>query len=761
MSVITQKNILNIVPGMSAPLVVHVSQGDSGVELVFTLVDGDEIFDPTGTVISVHGIRQDGNGWGPVACARENGMIKFTLPDAATAVKGSGMAEVVISNESETVGTTNFAILVETATFPQGVTYANDVSVYEAILAYVQNMSEQTVANVEADLAAEIANRQAADAVLQQNINSEASARSSADTTLQGNINAEATARANAISSLNEALTSETSARTNADSAEVTARSTADALLQSQIDQLVSPSGEAPSAAEVENARITWYGKTESTLGNAIRKQTSDIADAISKSNIIDKGVFVATSNYAHVFKFFPVKAGNILKFSTDSTAKAGISTRQGDGTVIQSFSPIDANSSSIVTITTDADFIDAYATVAGTVTVEVMNGFKSDIEKNTNEISVIENEVNDIVDSINLLDEAVMIDGYRVNPTTGAIESGYGTWKVYAIDVTPGKMYHVTRTSDVIAMIWYYDSNDDPINSLYNLGLDNWNEDFTVPSGAVKLRATVTPDYILTAFIGENYNKWESGKRYTIGEKILIPSNDNFVTIGNNGDFATLVDGFAYANANDLGVVILPGTYDLVTEGVNGYGLVCPKHVKGYGAKIVLNLSNEDWDISALNMPTDKSECIIEGVDIEVTNGRYCIHDEMYNYSGAYHHVIKNCRLKHNSAISEVLLSPRAIGGGIGNAGVVEIYNCYADSQVTYGDIAYHSNALGSQTDNVYIHVHDNDIAHAIQFSKSGNDDSYCNIAYVSNNRFGLHLPTEGTFTNIKTIAWNNVLSS
>ena len=281
MSVITQNHILNIVPGMSAPVVVHVSQGDSGVELEFVLVNGSEIFDPTGTVISVHGIRQDGTGWGPVACAREDGKIKFTLPDAATAVKGSGMAELSISNGEETVGTTNFAILVETASFPQGVTYANDVSVYEAILAYVDQMGEQTVENVEADLAAEIANRQAADAVLQQNINSEASTRAGADTTLQTNLN-------NAVSSLNEALANEVSARTSADStlqgnidSEENARILADNALGTRIDEIIAPSGGAPSAAEVTDARIGYNNTVYPSLGDAIRSQVENIEDLL------------------------------------------------------------------------------------------------------------------------------------------------------------------------------------------------------------------------------------------------------------------------------------------------------------------------------------------------------------------------------------------------------------------------------------------------------------------------------------------------
>ena len=323
MSVITQNHILNIVPGMSAPVVVHVSQGDSGVELEFVLVNGSEIFDPTGTVISVHGIRQDGTGWGPVACAREDGKIKFTLPDAATAVKGSGMAELSISNGEETVGTTNFAILVETATFPQGVTYANDVSVYEAILAYVDQMGEQTVANVEADLAAEIANRQAADAVLQQNINSEASTRAGADTTLQTNLN-------NAVSSLNEALANEASTRQNADSSEASTRSSADANLQAQIDQLVAPSGEAPSAAEVENARIGADGVIYNTLGNAIRGQINNLSsntrnlfnvNGISKTGItISDGVMSGTASaFTDAFKSTTAGIAKDVSFEADT----------------------------------------------------------------------------------------------------------------------------------------------------------------------------------------------------------------------------------------------------------------------------------------------------------------------------------------------------------------------------------------------------------------------------------------------------------
>lgn len=55
--------------------------------------------------------------------------------------------------------------------------------------------------------------------------------------------------------------------------AEESTRARQDSLLQAQIDQLVAPSGEAPSAAEIENARVGVDGTVYNTLGNAIRTQ--------------------------------------------------------------------------------------------------------------------------------------------------------------------------------------------------------------------------------------------------------------------------------------------------------------------------------------------------------------------------------------------------------------------------------------------------------------------------------------------------------
>lgn len=197
MAILNQKRILNLIPKVSAPVTLHVSQGDVGTEIQFTLVKGDEVFSDTGNLTaSVHGIREDGANFGPFTCTLSGSKVIFPLHAEMTAVKGSALAEVVlVDNSSNKVGSANFGIMVEESVFPLGVTYDNDVSVYESILTYVQKIPAQ----------------------------------------IQNDIS----------------------------------------LINTRIDEIIAPSGEAPSAAEVTDARIGADGVTYPTLGDAIRSQVT------------------------------------------------------------------------------------------------------------------------------------------------------------------------------------------------------------------------------------------------------------------------------------------------------------------------------------------------------------------------------------------------------------------------------------------------------------------------------------------------------
>lgn len=246
MAISTQIQNLNLIPGKSVPVVVHLSQGNVGNTVQFYLYDGDRPYYPTNVSIAVHGVRADNTVFGPYAVSVTSGsnLVSFDIVTAMTSVAGAAIGELVISDSGQNqIGSANFGMLVETTPYSTSVTYEDDLSIYQRILAYVQSIP----GNISGQIATEASERQSA-------IEAERTARTTAMET-------EATTRANAVSTLESRI-----------AAEETARASGDSNLQTQINQIVAPSGSAPSAAEVQNARIGQDGLTYATLGDAIRR---------------------------------------------------------------------------------------------------------------------------------------------------------------------------------------------------------------------------------------------------------------------------------------------------------------------------------------------------------------------------------------------------------------------------------------------------------------------------------------------------------
>ena len=166
--------------------------------------------------------------------------------------------------------------------------YNAQVEQYRQVAETIGNNLNTEIKNLKNADTTEITNRKNADTALQGQITTEITKRETADSTLQNNIGAEATARQTANNILQGNIISEAATRASADS-----------NLQSQINQIVAPSGEAPSAAEVQNARIGADGVTYDTLGTAIRTQVNNL-----NNDINNKAYKVNTSGfYAHFEK--------------------------------------------------------------------------------------------------------------------------------------------------------------------------------------------------------------------------------------------------------------------------------------------------------------------------------------------------------------------------------------------------------------------------------------------------------------------------
>ena len=309
-SMIARQNIkLNLVPG-GVPPVLNVSQYDSAYDVHFTIYNGAQLFEiPDDVSIQFQETKRDGNGFTVGATkSAQTGQCYIWMQEQMSAVPGDQICELVLTNTTEDqIGTANFIMRVEPAALSKNtviseseIAYANQVlAQLGSVAAYKAQLDAQgnEIDQLNTNLAAEVAARQAADNTLQSNINSEASTRA-----------------------------------------------TADAALQSQINQLVAPEGSAPSAAEIENARVGADGTVYQTLGDAIRGQVTDVKTALDQAtdvtgvefDIANKVTFtngrahyysqkyVATSSARSVTNYISCAGYDVLRVSMAKVTSSG-----------------------------------------------------------------------------------------------------------------------------------------------------------------------------------------------------------------------------------------------------------------------------------------------------------------------------------------------------------------------------------------------------------------------------------------------------
>lgn len=262
----TQYISLNMTPTGVNPC-FHISQYDIGRSLGFMIYNGAEVVDLDSYTCTIEATRSDGVAI-TVSVTTDDNIGTFETTATMTNKADKYKAQfVIVDGDSNRIASLPFDMDVCKAAMDENSeSIEEDASLYQQYTETVQG----AIAEANADIQAEENARIAA-------VSNEATTRANADTTLQNNITAEATARQTADNTLQDNINSEASTRASADS-----------NLQSQINQIIAPSGEAPSAAEVQNARIGADGATYDTLGDAIRGQVSDLKSAIKMNAIGD-----------------------------------------------------------------------------------------------------------------------------------------------------------------------------------------------------------------------------------------------------------------------------------------------------------------------------------------------------------------------------------------------------------------------------------------------------------------------------------------
>lgn len=236
---------LNLIPSGVMP-VVYINQSDAGYDKEFLVYNGDSPYNvPAGVSATIRGKKADGYGVTEAAALTEgSNLVTVTITEQMVAAAGANLYELVfVDTDGLRIATINMVWAVKPDALGDSVISDSDLDYATTVMDTLQGVmafKSQVDAN-RASIAAETAARIEAD-------NTENAARAAADTAIRNSISAEASTRANQ-----------------------------DTSLQAQINQLVAPTGSAPSAAEVQNARIGVDGVTYNTLGDAIRTQVTNL----------------------------------------------------------------------------------------------------------------------------------------------------------------------------------------------------------------------------------------------------------------------------------------------------------------------------------------------------------------------------------------------------------------------------------------------------------------------------------------------------
>ena len=344
-----------------------------------------------------------------------------------------------------------------------------------------------------------------------------------------------------------------------------------------------------------------------------------------------------------------------------------------------------------------------------------------------------------------------------------------------YKIDKSQKYFFNVISTG--LSKVAFFENLNEKSGIMYFENLvSNWNQEITSPQNANYIALVYDANLKSSMFLGKHadLSLFETYKKNTeLNENILVRDleervlnlESEYITIGKNGNFKTIKEGFEYAIKNDMKVKIESGVYDLVKEGISGKGYFAPKEIWGYGVTLICELEEENWELSPINISMDSEESKIYGLTIICNNCRYCIHDDMGGQMVGdikipfYHNVYKDLKLVHKSPQSSILKAPQCIGGGLGDYGFIEIDNCVFESEI-YADVSYHSKSWSPQTpqsNNCIVTCKDTVFKSTFSISAIGDDTNYMNTIYISNCLMKT-LPDKRERTNIKFIEWNNV---
>lgn len=242
--------------------------------------------------------------------------------------------------------------------------------------------------------------------------------------------------------------------------------------------------------------------------------------------------------------------------------------------------------------------------------------------------------------------------------------------------------------------------------------------------------------------------------------------------------EFQNLKDAVTEATKHFECVVrVEAGTYNLIEEygadfeTVAGSGLLLKNRIKlifSALSRVVCNYTGSNYNIRHDFSPFNSGlyGFTLDGLNLECSNVRYCIHDERSTTLDAYTNIYHNCDLYlDNSANTDGY--KQCVGGGLGKNGSIEIDNCRFKSEgtVNFELVSWHNNLSANSKSKIVIKDCYFEGSNSIRFSWYGSSTLISEM-YASNNSIGRAIlvraetdTSASSIENVKLYQWNNEL--
>ena len=153
----------------------------------------------------------------------------------------------------------------------------------------------------------------------------------------------------------------------------------------------------------------------------------------------------------------------------------------------------------------------------------------------------------------------------------------------------------------------------------------------------------------------------------------------------------------------------------------------------------------------------------VVENLNLEASNVRYCFHDEHVNDKIPYFNKYINCRMSLDNSNNTNWQAAQCIGSGLGAYGNIEIDGCIFDSLYNNGvnteTVSYHNTSTVSDAKS-HISIKNSYILHGtFAFHSYGatTENTEVEICGCSVEKEILETTYEGYHKNINVIKWNN----